>query len=133
MAGFFLTAALSRALRRGKRDRALAAAATWPLTEAKLLKAAIVPKDDLAEGTAAQDVQLEIPFYFSLAGEGPSSGFFGGHLRTVPLSHSEAGRQLVQIAEGFPVRVRYNPQNPDETHTLAADNEGALPIAVWPS
>jgi hypothetical protein len=129
--GFFVTDTLSRILRSRKRDRALAEAAAWPTVEAKLLKGTILVKDELAEGTAAQDSQLEFPFYFTLPGEGPRSGYFGGHLRTAPLSHSEASRLLPQVAEGTLVRVRYNPKNPDEAHALDSDNEGLLPVRLW--
>jgi hypothetical protein len=127
VAAFFLT----NVLHKRRRDHALQAATAWPIVDAKLLRPVIVNKDELAEGTAAQDSQLEIPFYFTLPGEGPNSGFFGGHLRTVPLSHSEASRMLARIAEGTVIRVRYNPENPDQNHALAADNEGLLPVTVW--
>jgi hypothetical protein len=129
--GFFLTDAISRALHKRRREHALEAAAAWPVIEAKLLKPVIVNKDELAEGTAAQDSQIEIPFYFTLPGDGPASGFFGGHLRTVPLSHSEASRMLARIAEGTVIRARYNPENPDQNHTIAADNDGVLPVGIW--
>ena len=57
------------------------------LTEAHTLKGVIVAKDELAEGTNAQDSQLEIPYYFTLPEDpGHPSGYFGGHLRTVALS-----------------------------------------------
>ena len=124
---------ITRALHKRKREHTLSAAGSWPVVEAKLLKPVIVEKDELAEGTAAQDSQLEIAYYFTLAGEGPASGFFGGHLRTVALSHSEAGRLMARVAEGTVIRVRYNPQNPDENHTLAADNKELLPLEVWSS
>jgi hypothetical protein len=123
--------AIGRALHKRRRDRELAAAATWPVIEAHLLKPVIVAKDELAEGTAVQDSQVEIPLYFTIAGEGAASGFFGGHLRTVAVSHSEASRLLPHIVEGTTVRVRYNPRGPDENHVLANDNEGVLPAAVW--
>lgn len=123
--------AISRALHKRRRDRELAAAGTWPVAEAHLLKAVIVTRDELAEGTVAQDSQVEIPFYFTLAGEGAASGYFGGHMRTGALSHSEASRLLPRIVEGAAVRVRYNPRNPDENHVLASDNEGVLPVGVW--
>jgi hypothetical protein len=123
--------AIGRALHKRRRDRELGVAANWPVIEAHLLKPVIATKDELAEGTAAQDSQVEIPFYFTLAGEGARSGYFGGHLRTVALSHSEASRLLPRIVEGATVRVRYNPQDPDQNHALANDNEGALPVAVW--
>lgn len=126
--------AITRALHKRRRDRELAAAASWPITDAHLLKPEIVTKDELAEGTAAQDSQLEIPFYFTLAeSTGQPSGYFGGHLRTIALSYSEASRLIPQIPEGTLIRVRYNPQDPDQNHTLAADNAGLIPVAVWSS
>lgn len=133
MPGMFPINAITRALHKRHRDSALAGAGSWPIVEAKLLKPVIVAKDELAEGTTAQDSQLEIPYYFTLAGEGPASGYFGGHLRTVPLSHSEASRMIPRIEEGTVIRVRYNPQNPDECHTLAGDNDKLLPVGVWSS
>src|SRR5215469_4473939 len=128
----FTQNAITRALHRRHRDHDLAAAASWPLTDARTLKAVIVAKDELAEGTVAQDSQLEIPYYFTLPeSPGKLSGFFGGHLRTVALSHSEASRLIPQIPEGTRIRVRYNPQDPDQNHTLATDNAGLIPVAVW--
>jgi hypothetical protein len=125
--------AITRALHRRHRDHDIAAASSWPLIEAHTLKGVIVAKDELAEGTNAQDSQLEIPYYFTLPESAPNqpSGYFGGHLRTVALSHSEASRLIPQIPEGTVVRVRYNPQDPDQNHTLAADNEALLPVAIW--
>lgn len=131
MPDVFPISVIGRALHKRRRDRELAAAATWPVIEAHLLKPVIVAKDELAEGTAAQDSQVEIPFYFTIAGEGAASGYFGGHLRTVALSHSEASRLLPRIVEGTAVRVRYSPRDPDQNHALANDNEGVLPVAVW--
>ena len=126
--------AIARTLHRRHRDHDLAAASSWPITDAYTLKPVIVSKDELAEGTVAQDSQLEIPFYFTLPESGPQpSGYFGGHLRTVALSHSEASRLIPQIPEGTLVRVRYNPQDPDQNHTLAEDNRGLIPVAVWSS
>ena len=126
--------AITRALHRRHRDRDLVAASSWPITDAHLLKPVIVAKDSLAEGTVAQDSQLEIPFYFTLP-QTPNlpGGYFGGHLRSVALSFSEASRLIPQITEGTLVRVRYNPHDPDQNHTLAADNEDLLPVAVWSS
>lgn len=131
MPSVFPINAIGRALHKRKRDRELEAAAHWPVVEAHLLKPVIVAKDELAEGTVAQDSQVEVPFYFMLAGEGTASGYFGGHLRTVALSHSEASRLLPHIVEGSVVRVRYSRQNPDENHVLANDNQNLLPVAVW--
>jgi hypothetical protein len=125
--------AIARAIHKRRRDRELAAAASWPITDAHTPKPIIVSKDELAEGTAAQDSQLELPFYFTLAeSAGKPSGYFGGHLRTVALSYSEASRLIPRIPEGTLIRVRYNPQNPDQNHTLAVDNADLIPIAVWP-
>jgi hypothetical protein len=130
----FTQNAIARTLHRRHRDRDLAAASSWPIADAHTLKPVIVSKDELAEGTAAQDSQLEIPFYFALPGSmNEPSGYFGGHLRTVALSYSEASRLIPQIPEGTLVRVRYNPQNPDQNHTLAPDNERLIPVAVWPT
>ena len=124
--------AITRALHKRHRDHDLAASASWPITEAHTLKAVIVAKDELAEGTNAQDSQLEIPYYFTLPeSTGHPSGYFGGHLRTVALSYSEASRLIPQIPEGTVVRVRYNPQNPDLNHTLAADNQALLAVGIW--
>lgn len=118
-------------LRRRKREHALAAAATWPTTTASLLESIVVEKDPLAEGgTAFQDRQIESAFYFTLPGRDGAS-YYGGHLRSVPLSDTEAHRLIRQLPEDTPVQVRYNPANPDETHVLAQDNEGALPIQLW--
>jgi hypothetical protein len=130
----FTQNAITRALHKRHRDHDLAAAASWPITNAHTLKPIIVSKDALAEGTLAQDSQLEIPFYFTLP-EVPNqpSGYFGGHLRTVALSYSEASRLIPQIPEDTLIRVRYNPHNPDQNHTLPADNAGLVPVAIWPS
>ena len=115
-------------LRRRKREQALAQAAQWPKVTAKLLKSTVIEKDPLAEGgTAFQDRQIESAFYFTLAGS-----YYGGHVRSTPLSDSEAHRMLRQLPEDTPVTVRYNPANPDQTVTLAEDNRGKLPIEVWP-
>jgi len=120
-------------LRRRKREQALAEAVTWPTITARLLKSIVIEKDPLAEGgTAFQDRQVESAFYFTLP-DREGGSYFGGHLRSVPLSDSEAHRMLRQLPEDTPVTVRYNPANPDQTHTLAGDNEGALPFVVWPS
>ncbi len=119
-------------LRRRKRERALAAAATWPVVEGKLLTSKVVEKDPLAEGgTAFQDRQIESAFYFTLQGNSRGS-YFGGFLRTASLSDSEAFRFLARLPEDTPVHIRYNPANPDEAHVFPADNP-AFPIALWPN
>ena len=104
-------------------------AANWPVTTAKLLGSIVVPKDLAADGgTAFQDRQIESAFYFTLNGS-----YYGGHLRSTPLSDTEAHRLIRQLPEDTPVQVRYNPANPDDTHTFSTDNEGELPITIWPS
>jgi hypothetical protein len=118
---------LLRPLRRRRREQHLQAEAHWPTTTAKLLAPVLVPKDEFAEGSAAQTEQIECPYYFSL-----EAGFFGGHLRSVPCSDSEGRRLLRQIVEGSPVAARYNPADPDQTCVFATDNEGALPFTIWP-
>jgi hypothetical protein len=115
-------------LRRRKREQALAQCATWPTVTARLLKSTVIEKDPLAEqGTAFQDRQIESAYYFTLDGS-----YYGGHLRSIPLSDSEAHRMVRTLAEDTPVVVRYNPTNPDQTHTLPADNPATLPFAIWP-
>ncbi len=116
-----------RALRRTKRQKALQQAAAWPLITARVLSSAVVPKDLLAdEGTAFQTFQVESAFYFTRDG-----GYFGGHLRSTPVSDSEGHRLIKAIPADTTIHVRYNPQNPDQNHTLAADNPAALPFLLW--
>jgi hypothetical protein len=115
-----------RMRRRKQREELLTAAKAWPTTQAKLLPGVLVDKDELAEGTVAQDRQVEFPYYFML-----ESGYFGGHVRTVPGSEGEARRLMKQVPEGTSITVRYNPANPDQACVLAGDNEGVLPVGVW--
>jgi hypothetical protein len=118
-------------LRRRKRDAMLQQAAAWPVIEAKLLKSIVLEKDPLAEGgTTFQDRQIESAFYFTLP-QREGGSYFGGHLRSVPLSDSEAHRMLRQLPEDMPVRVRYNPDNPDQNVTLPVDNP-QFPTGIWP-
>jgi hypothetical protein len=114
-----------RMQRRKKRAATLDVARAWPEAEAKLLPGVLVDKDELAEGTVAQDRQVEFPYYFTL-----ESGFFGGHVRSVPCSEGEARRMMKAVTEGTLVTVRYNPANPDEGCVLAADNV-KLAFGVW--
>lgn len=117
---------------RRKRAALLAQAATWPLIPAHLLKSTVVPRSPLAEGgTSFQDSQVESAFYFTLVNHAKGS-YFGGHLRSTPMSDSEAHRALKLLPEDTPVEVRYNPQNPDQTLTLPTDNPD-FPIPLWPS
>ena len=104
-------------LRRRKHNALLAQAATWPTAAAKLLAGKIVSRDPLAEGgTSFQDSQVESPYFFTVNGS-----YFGGHLRGVPMSDSEAHRALKLLPEDMEVTVRYNPANPDQTATLPDD------------
>ena len=120
---------LIRFFRQRKRNRELALAANWPIITAKLLSSVVLPKDLAAEGgTAFQDRQIESAFYFTLDGS-----YYGGHLRSTPLSDTEAHRLIRQLPEDTPIQVRYNPGNPDQNHTLSTDNEGTLPVAIWSS
>ena len=115
-----------RAVRRRSRERDLLAAAGWPSATAKLLGGKIVPRDELAEGTLAQTLQIEYQYYFALKDD-----FFGGYLRSVPCSDSEGTRWMREVGEGKTVVVRYDPEDPDKTHALQMDNAGALPFVVW--
>jgi hypothetical protein len=115
-----------RYFRRRGRERDLQAAGTWPTATAKLLAGNVVPRDELAEGTLAQASQIEFQYYFALGDD-----FFGGYLRSIACSDSEGRRWLREVAEGTPVTVRYDPQDPDKTHALAGDNAGTLPFTVW--
>jgi len=120
---------LIRFFRQRKRNRELALAADWPIITAKLLSSVVLPKDLGAEGgTAFQDRQIESAFYFTLNGS-----YYGGHLRSTPLSDTEAHRLIRQLPEDTPIQVRYNPGNPDQNHTLSTDNEGTLPVTIWSS
>jgi hypothetical protein len=47
------------------------------------------------------------------------------------MSDSEAHRALKMVPEDMPVRVRYNPANPDQTVVLAEDNTD-FPFPIWP-
>ena len=116
---------LIRSLKARKREVTLAESAKWPTAQAILLKSVVVAKDPLAEGTTIQDMQIESPFSFTYNGS-----YYGGYVRSVPMSDSEAHRALRNVPEDAPVTVRYNPQNPDEAHVLAQDNPHAA-YAIW--
>ncbi len=68
-----------------------------------------------------------------MPGSGDEIGYYGGHLLSLPLSDSEAHRLLRLVQEDTPVEVRYNPADPNQTHTLASDNPNVLPFSIWPS
>jgi hypothetical protein len=114
-------------LRRRKRAALISAARGWPVVSASLLGSKVVEKDPLADGGITfQGSQVETAFYFTLP-----EGIFGGHLRSRPMSDSEAHRALKMVPEDMPVRVRYNPANPDQTVVLAEDNTD-FPFPIWP-
>ena len=118
---------IPRLLAKRKREAALKLAANWPTTPAKLLKSIVVPKDIAAEeGTVLQIMQIESQFYFT-----KDDGYYGGHVRSIPLSDSEAHRLLRNLPEDTLIQVRYNPANPDQTHTFPADNPN-FPFTIWP-
>jgi hypothetical protein len=125
----FLIGGITRMMRKRKRQQRLEAAAQWPKTQAKLLSGVLVDGDELAEGTLAQDRQLEFPYYFTLT-EGPETGYFSGYLRSAPGSEGEMRRLQKVVEEGTPVTVRYNPSNPDQGCVLARDNTD-LSFGVW--
>lgn len=114
-------------LRRRKRAALIAEAKAWPVVSARLLGSKVIEKDPLAEGgTAFQGSQVESAFYFTLP-----EGYFGGHLRSGPMSDSEAHRALKMVPEDTAVRVRYDPANPDLTVVLPEDNSD-FPFPIWP-
>lgn len=114
-------------LRRRKRAAILTQASTWPMLAARMLASKVVEKDPLAEGgTSFQGSQVESAFYFTLEGS-----YFGGHLRSGPMSDSEAHRALKLAPEDSQVNVRYNPANPDQAIALPEDNLG-FPFSIWP-
>jgi hypothetical protein len=125
----FLVNGISNMMRRRKREQKLAMSAQWPTTDAKLLHAVIVDKNSLANGTLAQDRQLEFPYYFSLE-SGEENGLYSGYVRSTALSDGEARRLEKQVPEGTRIIVRYNPANPDEGCALARDNAD-LAFAIW--
>jgi hypothetical protein len=126
---------LVKRIRGPQREKALQQAVTWPRITAKLLASKVVPKDVLAEqGTNLQTFQIESAFYFTLAappGSADEIGYYGGHLRSLPLSDSEAHRLLPRVLEDTPIEIRYNPADPNQTHTLASDNPDTLPFPIW--
>jgi hypothetical protein len=116
--------------RRRRREQHLAEAAAWPIVTAKLLGSKVVEQDPLATGgTAFQTSQIESAFYFTLEGHALGS-YFGGHLRSTPVSDSEGHRLLRGLPEDTPVRIRYNPANPDQTCAFARDN-AAFAFVIW--
>jgi hypothetical protein len=128
---------LVKRIRGPQRERALQQALTWPRITAKLLASKVVPKDILAEeGTTLQTSQIESAFYFTITatpGSGDEIGYYGGHLRSLPLSDSEAHRLLPRVLEDTLIEIRYNPTDPNQTHTLASDNPDTLPFPIWSS
>jgi Protein of unknown function (DUF3592) len=122
MAGFFLFDAVMRGVRGRARRKRVARAAQWPQTRAEVNGWKVVEAEGGTEGSFADAQQIEASFYFVLNGE-----FYGGYLRSVPMTRREAER----LGVGSPVvQVRYNPANPDEVVVLAGDNTGELGFGI---
>ena len=121
MAGVFFIDGIRRRLQRSKREKKLALAKNWPVTQAEINHWQVVNADDDV-ATTGTPYQIEAGFHFKLNGD-----YYGGYLRSVAMTHHEAESK----SEGEPkVNVRYNPANPDETAVLAEDNSGKLPFGV---
>jgi hypothetical protein len=121
MAGNFLIDGIRRSLRRSKREKKLAAAKNWPAVQAEINHWQVLnANEDVA--TTGTPYQIEAGFHFTLNGE-----YYGGYLRSVAMTHHEAGSKC----KGEPkVNVRYNPANPNETAVLAEDNSGSFPFGI---
>jgi hypothetical protein len=121
MAGIFLIDGIRRSLRRGKREKKVAAAKSWPVVEAEINHWQVLNADDDV-ATTGLPYQIEAGFHFKVNGE-----YYGGYLRSVAMTHHEAEMK----SKGEPkVSVRYNPANPDETAVLAEDNSTTLPFGI---
>jgi Protein of unknown function (DUF3592) len=121
MAGIFLIDGIRRSLRRGKREKKVAAAKSWPVVEAEINHWQVLNADDDV-ATTGLPYQIEAGFHFKVNGE-----YYGGYLRSVAMTHHEAEMK----SKGEPkVSVRYNPGNPDETAVLAEDNSTTLPFGI---
>ena len=113
--------ALLRWQRNRQRARKLAQATEWPTAQAEINHWAVLAADD-EHATTGTPYRIEAGFHFTLNGE-----YFGGYLRSVPLTHHEAETK----SKGTPtVTIRYNPANPDETAVLAEDNATNLPFRI---
>jgi hypothetical protein len=96
-------------------------AKSWPVASGEILSWSIVDadKDAVSSGTPHQ---IEATYYFKLNGE-----YFGGHVRSVPITHSAASR----IPQATPkIQVRYDSANPDNAVVLVEDNPGNLPFEI---
>jgi hypothetical protein len=112
---------LGAVLRRRKLEKRLQAAQSWPIATGEVLRWKVVQAEEEIASFETPD-QLEAEFYFTIDGE-----YFGGHFRSVGMSKME----IRAAGEGTPpVKVRYDPANPDHTMVLAEDNMGNLPFRV---
>jgi hypothetical protein len=121
MASIFLIEAISRRIRRRKREKKLHLATQWPNTQAEINHWQVLNAEQEVATTGAP-YQIEAGFHFKLDGE-----YYGGYLRSIALTHHEAETK----ATGNPtVYIRYNPTNPDETAVFAEDNPDNLPFRI---
>ncbi|WP_353062355.1 DUF3592 domain-containing protein [Tunturibacter psychrotolerans] len=121
MASIFLIEAISRRIRRRKREKKLHFATQWPNTQAEINHWKVLNAEQEVATTGAP-YQIEAGFHFKLDGE-----YYGGYLRSIALTHHEAESK----ATGSPrVNIRYNPTNPDETVVFAEDNPDNLPFRI---
>lgn len=113
MPGIFFFDSFRRAARERARQKRVRAAQTWPQAEAEINHWKIVPAGD-ASGSFTETDVIEAAFHFTLDGE-----YYGGYVRSVPMSRREAER----LATGSPkLTIRYDRLNPDHTVVLAEDN-----------
>ena len=121
MAGVFLFDGVGAWFRRRGLQKRLDLAKSWPTAAGEILSWSIVDADKKAV-SAGTPHQVEAKYYFTLNGE-----YFGGHVRSVPMTHSAASR----IPQATPrIQIRYDPKNPDNAAVLVEDNPGNLPFAI---
>jgi hypothetical protein len=120
MSGIFLVGSVKRWLERRSRAKRLLLAQGWPVATGEVNHWAIVDADeDVA--TAGVTYQIEAGFHFMVNGE-----YFGGYLRSVAMTHHEAE---MKTKGSPPVKVRYDPADPDVVAVLMEDN-ATLPFRV---
>ena len=121
MAGIFLFDGIGAWFRRRGLQKRLELAKSWPIASGEILSWSIVDADKDAEA-AGTPHQIEAKYYFTLNGD-----YFGGHVRSVPMTHSAASR-IPQVTPR--IQVRYDPANPDNAVVLVEDNLGSLPFEI---
>jgi Protein of unknown function (DUF3592) len=121
MAGIFLFDGIGAWFRRRGLQRRLELAKSWPITSGEILSWSIIDCDTDAV-SAGTPHQIEAKYYFTLNGE-----YFGGHVRSIPMTHSAASR----IPQTTPkIQIRYDSANPDNAVVLVEDNQGNLPFQI---